>query len=193
VEDTFEFSAGGNAWVVTLPAPVALAAGASADVTVSVTVPVDAAGGAMDTALVTATSQTDASKLDTVEVTTTAEAVYAVDLSPATDAKSGAPDEMVEYTLTLTNLGNVEDTFDLTWTGVWVVHLPVTQFTLAAGDSVSVTVHVTVPAGANDGEFDVSTITATSQGDAAQSDTSVLTTTAVVEEYLVYLPVIARR
>ena len=86
---------------------------------------------------------------------------------------------MVEYTLTLTNLGNVQDTFDLTSSGVWTVHFPVTQFTLANGESTSVTVHVTVPLDAHDGDFDVSTITATSQGDGS-SDSSTLTTTAAV-------------
>ena len=92
----------------------------------------------------------------------------------------------------LKNTGNVEDTFEFSVSGnLWDVTLPF-PVTLGVGSSDAVTVFVTVPAGANDGEFDVSTITATSQGDGS-TDSSTLTTTAMVEEYLVYLPVIARR
>jgi hypothetical protein len=118
-----------------------------------------------------------------VPVTVNVEGIaYGVDLSAEEEALSGAPGETVEYTLTLTNLGNATDTFDLTFEGnLWDVHLPVTSFELDPGESTPVIVHVTIPAEAGDGDMDEVTVTATSQGDPDTFDGVTLTTTAVVE------------
>ena len=51
-------------------------------------------------------------------------------------------------------------------------------------------VTVTIPAGAGAGDQDVATITFTSQGDGGISAASVLTTTATVPGYRVYLPLV---
>jgi uncharacterized membrane protein len=126
-------------------------------------------------------------------VTTTAENVFGVTLTPDVAALSGAPGAVVQYTLTVQNTGNVEDIFEFSVSGNdWAVTFP-DPVTLAAGTWADVTVSVTIPIDAADGVYDDARITATSVGYPAQSDISVLTTTTVVEGYLVYLPVIDSR
>jgi hypothetical protein len=124
---------------------------------------------------------------------------YGVELAPAEDALSGEPGDTVEYTLTLTNTGNVPDTFEITVEGNdWDVHLPETSFDLEAGENVDVILHVTIPADAEDGDFDVVTVTATSTGDAEVSASVVLTTTAMIEEepepdwFFLYTPLVIK-
>lgn len=128
-----------------------------------------------------------------ITLTVTAAPVYGVALTPATDATSGNLGDVVTYTLTITNDGNMADTFDLAASGnANATTLSQNSVALAAGASTTVEVYVTVPAGANDGDFDVVTITATSQGDPGQSAASVLTTTAVDPTYYLYLPIIMK-
>lgn len=115
---------------------------------------------------------------------------YGVELSPASDARSGSPGAMVAYALQLTNTGNVADTFDLEAVSAngWTVALSDSEVTLGAGESAEVVVQVMIPADAADGASDVATVTATSQGDNSKFAVSELTTTAVYPR--IYLPVI---
>jgi hypothetical protein len=107
--------------------------------------------------------------------------VYGIELTPAEDAMSGAPGGTVEYTLTLTNTGNVADTFDLTFEGNnWDVVLQPDEISLGAGSSALVSVFVTIPADASDGESDMVTVTATSLTDETATDSSELTTTSML-------------
>jgi hypothetical protein len=117
---------------------------------------------------------------------------YGVELSPATAESWGAPGDTVEYTLTITNSGNVADTFDLTASSsAWPVDIPA-EVTLDGGESTTITIMVTIASDAADGEMDTVTVTATSQGDPATWASSELTTTAVIEEFILYLPIIMR-
>ena len=192
--DTYDLSFAGNTWVVDLPVTsIELAAGASADFLVNVTIPADALDGAMDMVTVTATSTADPLLSADAVLTTHASVAYASDLTPATAAGEGRPGAVVTDTLALTNNGSTTDTIALAYSGnLWTVNLPETSFDLAAGASVNVTVEVTIPADAVDGEFDVVTITATSEG--GMEVTSELTTTAVEEPvyYYTFLPFIFR-
>jgi subtilisin family serine protease len=105
---------------------------------------------------------------------------YALKLEPTTLELSGLPGDTVMYTLHLTNTGTLTDTYDLTAVGnEWEVILPVTQTTLAPGEETDLLVNVLIPAGAAYNEMDNVVITATSQGDPGQSDSSTLTTTAM--------------
>jgi uncharacterized repeat protein (TIGR01451 family) len=120
---------------------------------------------------------------------------YGVELTTEEDALSAEPGETVDYTLTLTNRGNVPDTFALSIEGnVWVVDLP-DEIVLAAGESVMIRIDVTIPANAEDGDSDIVTVTATSTGNASQFASLELTTTAVVPEpdwYFLFTPLVVK-
>ena len=123
--------------------------------------------------------------------------VYGINLSVATTALSGTVGTAVTYTLSLTNTGDMTDTFDITLTGaVWTV-TGTTSIELGVGETAQLDVTVWVPADAEDGAMDSVTITATSQGDDTVSDSVVLMTTAVAEStepstYTIFLPLITR-
>jgi uncharacterized membrane protein len=190
-EDTFDITASGNTWVVNVLDPVVtLPPNGVADVTVEVEIPLGALAGESDDVMITATSQGYPEASDESVLTTTANQVYGVELTPETAALSGSPGERVEYTLTLNNTGNGEDTFDITALGTWNVHLPEPSVTLAGHASATVIVHVDIPAGASDGDSDETLIEVTSQGDPTVDDSSVLTTTAVEEGYVISLPIV---
>lgn len=183
-EDTFSFSSAGNLWAATLPADVTLAAGASQPVTVSVTLPADAA--VSDSATVTATSAADAGKTASVTLTTDV-LLYNLTLSAAQTTGSVKPGASLEYTLTLTNTGNTEDTFWFDASGnLWNVSLPA-SFTLAAGASQQVIITVTPPAGA--AGSDTVNITAASLGEPLHTAAVSLTTSM---NYTVFMPVLWR-
>jgi hypothetical protein len=117
---------------------------------------------------------------------------YGVVLTPATAAQSAAPGGTVTYTLSITNTGNITDVFTFADSGNnWAVGLPMTV-TLGAGDSADVMVTVTIPLTAADGTVDTVTVTATSVGDGTKSASSDLTTTAVITEYRLFLPIIMK-
>jgi uncharacterized membrane protein len=113
---------------------------------------------------------------------------YSLTLEPDVAAQSGAAGDTITYTLTLSNTGDAT-TVEVTLAGnAWVVSLPVTSFDLEAGKSVEVVVNMTIPADAADADSDAVTITATGLGGA--TDSSVLTTTAVIGTRFVYLPLV---
>jgi hypothetical protein len=118
---------------------------------------------------------------------------YGVDLDPETSNGTGTPGDVVEYTLQLTNTGNVADTFELSYNNVnpgWLVELPVSTFDLGVGESVDVTVYVTIPDGAGNGAVDSFTLTATSVNDSLATDDVEITTTVEIDIYNFWLPVI---
>jgi hypothetical protein len=105
---------------------------------------------------------------------------YGLSLSPEEDSQWGEPGETVVYDLTLTNTGNVTDTYEVTFSGsTWTVVLPTDSFTLAPGMNDSVAVQVTVPVGAGN-EFDTVIVTAASETDSDVSASTALTTRAFV-------------
>jgi uncharacterized membrane protein len=87
------------------------------------------------------------------------------------------------YTLSVHNDGNITDTYDVTYTlGSWTTSLSATSVgPVAPGGSADYDVYVSIPGDASNGEFDVVTVTATSQASPAASDSSVLTTTATTQ------------
>ncbi len=133
----------------------------------------------------TVTDNDGATDTDIVVVTVeppVANPSFGVAVTPSADALSGAPGATVPYTLTVTNTGNVSDSFDVAVSGhSWsTTPSPSPIGPIAAGASSSLSVDVVIPGAATDGQFDTATITLTSQGNGTATASSTLTTTAVV-------------
>ncbi|MCB9134574.1 MAG: proprotein convertase P-domain-containing protein [Anaerolineales bacterium] len=192
VADSYDLSASAT-WTTTPDASsVTLNPGESTTFTVDVDIPSGAMSGDSDVATISATSQTDNTATASTTLTTTVGDVYSVALS-SDQAESGAPGETVTYVVTITNTGSTTDTFDLSAAGIWTADLSVASVTLAAGDSATFTVDVTIPGGAADGDSDDTVVTATSQSDASATDSATLTTMAVItpeEGSVLYIPLI---
>jgi len=118
--------------------------------------------------------------------------------------KSAAPGESVTYEISLTNVGNIVDTYDLMIETIWPTQIgfdvggnnPMVDFglsvTLEPQESATLYVMVAVPQDTDGGSTDIVTITATSRWFEASSDAIQLTTTAAATtaENIVYLPLI---
>ncbi|MHC4643362.1 MAG: COG1470 family protein, partial [Planctomycetota bacterium] len=104
---------------------------------------------------------------------------YGVSVDPVYQAQQGYANEILTYDLCVTNIGTSADVFDLTVTSVWFTSLyeadQVTPLSdkgglpgvpdtglLAPGELYNITVKVQIPNLAAQGDFDISTITATS-------------------------------
>ena len=192
--DSFDLTASGQTYTSTLSTSlVTLEPSASAVFTVTVDIPPSAADQETDNVMITAVSQGDSTKTDTAVLTTTSISVpvYGVALS-ADDSLSGPAGGQVSYTLTITNTGNVVDTFDLLPTGnSWTTTLSSHVVTLAASSSQTMTVTVLIPSAAAALESDQVSIQATSRHDGSKNDTAVLTTVSTGQQLTrIYLPTI---
>jgi hypothetical protein len=99
-------------------------------------------------------------------------------------AESGAAGTTATYTLTLSNTGTENDTYDIAATSAngWTVTPSVPSIAIDAGASASFDVAVEIPADAAVDAFDTETVTATSEGDPEVSATATLTTTVVNDD-----------
>jgi len=188
--DSFNIAVSDDDWAATAPASVGpLGPGASALVEITVAIPADAEDESFDVAAVTVTSQGDPTKSVELEMTTTADLPYGVVVEPEVDAASGNVGETVEYTLQVTNIGNITNTFAVTASGnAWEITFSADSLVLGAGESVELVVTVAIPADAADGDQDVATVEVSGTGGAV--DTATLTTTAVVPTQFIYLPLV---
>jgi len=179
--DAFTVTVSGDVWptALSITDTGTLTAGVGTDVVVTVTIPPTSSCGDFDTITVTATSQGDGTASDNSVLTTSANAVYGVEMMPPTDAKAADPGETVTYTLQVTNTGNCTDTFTVTVSGnLWATDVPTNVGPLASGAGTDVVITVTVPTTALCGDFDAVTVTATSYSNPAIGASSVLTTSA---------------
>lgn len=160
----------------------AVAAGAEANVIARVTVPAGATPG-VNPASFTATSTVNPAQTDTIGDTVTINTVAAVDFAPdnAGNATAGGT---ITYAHTVTNIGNVADTFDLTyvsaqgWSYVFLdaSNTPITSVALLPGASAAVSVRLTVPAGVLAGTVEIGVLTATGQTSLASDIATDVTT-----------------
>ncbi len=192
VTDSFDISAMGDWTTAVSPTNATLSASDSIQVWLWAEVPVDALYGAMDTAVLTATSTNDPAASATTNLTTSAAAVYTFDLQAMTPAQSGEVGTAVTYTIWITNTGNATDTYDLETDGAWMADISTSSLGLVPGVSASIAVWVAIPAEAMDGEMDTTVITAVSQNNPATSTTANLTTTARLIQFTIHLPYVSR-
>ncbi len=157
-----------------------LAAGASVPLPVTVTVPADAPPGTSAPTTLTVTSQTNAIISTTVRLTTTAQALYGVQLWPPQAQANGAGGQTVVHRLVLTNTGALADSYSLTISGAtWPTTLTPGQATLAPHTTIPVTVKVTVPVDVFTGMTDTARVTVWGSGVSACSD---VTTAALMPD-----------
>lgn len=146
-----------------------VAGGAEVNVIARVDVPVGTLPGFNGVSF-TATSTNNPAESDTIANSVTVSALAAVDFSPD-QGGSTTPGGTISYPHTVTNVGNIGDTFDLTfvssqgWNYVFydALNNPIASVALAPGASANITVRLTVPAGATVGTVETGVLTATGQ------------------------------
>jgi len=179
VADTYVLTKGDDlGWSPSLsPSTLSLAVGASGTATLTVTL----GTSGTDTITVTATSQTDSSVSGSANCT-----AHAVSIPPGkvkvtidSAAKSGAPGESLNYSVTVKNEGTNTDTFSLqaTDTKAWGPTLSITSTTLIGGASrTGIRLSIKIPDNAADG--DSTTITVTARGTGYENSTTCTATRA---------------
>jgi len=192
ISDTFVLAVDA-AWQTAVSPPAAwLAPGEGVTVSVAVTVPGDALAGEWDRAQVSAVPTSDPRTPPAsahVAFTTTANAVYDLDLSAEVDALGGLSGETVTYTLRVENRGNALDRVSFARVNPgWPTALSVNEMDIARGGWRKVYVYVTVPVTASGGNTDMAIIRAVGLGDSVDLS---LDTTAVW--WRAYLPLITLR
>jgi hypothetical protein len=116
---------------------------------------------------------------------------YALDLKPTAAEKIALPTGPVQYTLHVTNTAFLTDTLTISAAGDWPVTSSVLGLTLPPGASTSFVVTVSVPVTVTNGAGAPVTVTIQSHGDATRV-VAYLTTTALVPQSVVYLPLVLR-
>jgi hypothetical protein len=167
LQDNYALTVGDNAgWSPSvLPTSLVVAAGSSDNTTtLSVTIPTLAIGGTTDNIWVKATSQGDNTANDNKSATAQANIARSVSVSISPSSQSGDNGVTLNYTVTVTNTGNVSDTYTLdnSDNASWVKSLSSTLVVVPAFSSDNTTtLSVTIPGGAITGDEDNVTVTAT--------------------------------
>lgn len=125
--------------------------------------------------------------------------VVNMELVAQEDAATVPPGETAQYNLSVTNAGDVTDTFTIEAVSGWVITIAQSsvwnpggslEITLAPQETADLVVTVTAPANAADGDVDTAVITVTSNTYSESFVTTDLITT--VQFYQRFLPVVAK-
>jgi hypothetical protein len=169
VSDTYTLTVTDTAgWDPTLSKDsLSLASMASGAATLTIAIPPDASAGAQNTVTITAISTEDPTVGDSATITAQASALRRVEVSVSPESKGGAPGENITFTITVTNEGNIEDTYILTASGApgWSVNIEPNSLTLAVGARGEATLSVVVPTDADEGDSITVTVSARSETD----------------------------
>jgi uncharacterized repeat protein (TIGR01451 family) len=187
--DNFLLTAVDNAgWGPTLSDSwVWLENGTSENVLLQVTIPENAENFAFDKITVTAASAENENIAASASCTAHALvsppppiAEYGVQVSISPESLTGKPKDELKFTVTVKNIGEAEDSYDLTVSDVpgWKIQLDDNMLTILENENTTVTVSVTVPSDAVEGDSTTITVTATSRGDPTKSDIATCTATA---------------
>jgi hypothetical protein len=157
----------------------------SATLQVVVAIPANAQLNSKDQTTITVTGIEVPLLKRTIQMETTAEATYTMELDVALPTKMGLPDSVVTYTLALTNTGNISDTYYIAFTeNSWTSKLnpPDGLGTIEAGQSTTFVIEVSVPRVTNAlaatyGDSDRLTVRVASNGNQDIFRTVTLTTT----------------
>ena len=186
---------GSAAWLKWTPSNVTVAARRGEPVQLTINTAGLAPGQYRVRLRVNAGSATNGDQYVPITLHVRAGTVRAVALS-GEQTLSGTIGTVVTYTLTLTNEGNISDTFTLALTNqTWFSTLSPTSLTLNAGTSTTVTVTVFIPNTANVNNTDRVRLSTVSQNDASATDSIMLTTTAaptMANQTRVYLPLVVK-
>jgi uncharacterized membrane protein len=147
-----------------------------------VTIPPGAGNNAQDIVTVTARSRTDNTIENSASCTAQAAGLVSrgVSVSISPSSQSGANGVTLTYTATVSNTSNDSDTYDLTVSddAVWGATLDAYTLTILGGENTTVTVSVTVPSDAREGDSTMITVTATSQTNSTINGDNTCTATA---------------
>jgi uncharacterized membrane protein len=185
-----------RSWTLTLPSSVTdVIPDENRQVTLTVGIPATAENNTSDTITVTATSS------ENTEIENSATCVArcikgavitgrGVRVTIDSASKSGAPGEVINFTVTVTNTGTSTDTFTLTASDTkgWApTFASPTEFSLGARESKSIEMHITIPSTAADG--DSTTITVTAAGTGYDNSASCTAKAAAGTSPLIYVGV----
>ena len=179
LSDTFDLQFSSN-WTATLSAETIgpLEPDEEATLVLTVTVPALCQFRAIrDTAVITATSQYDPDKFAVATRTTLAQ-WRGAEIEPETASAVGSPGETITYTLTVTNVGDITDTFAVSAEADWLTSVAALVGPLEPGGSTPVQVAVTIPEDAASGDSDTASILFHSELPGSLDAWATLTTTA---------------
>ena len=180
--DTYDLVASDNSgWSPSVSPPsITLAPGASDNATLSVTIPENALGCTQDNITVAATSQADNTVSDSASCIAHATIVRGVGVTISPDYQSGLNGETLTYTVTISNTGNVEDTYSLAVSDSagWTPAVSPGSLTVPPWENRTATLSVTVPSNAIGCTIDNITVTATGTG-VSDSDSCIAHATIV--------------
>jgi hypothetical protein len=182
---TFDILPGAHTWPISVPVSLGpLDAQSSQPLTITVAIPIDALAQASEVVSITIQAQDNTALRAVAILTTTVAPHYGVRLEPALAAQNGVINQVIDYTLYLTNTGNLADTFTLDVNHhTWPTQIMPISLTLPHASGAMVKVFVTIPITATLGASDTVRITAQGTGVSASS---LLTTTITIHQ--IWLP-----
>jgi uncharacterized membrane protein len=171
--DNYDLTVADNmGWRTTLsPTSLAMHAGENRTATLSVTIPSDAAHSMRSRISVVATSRLDNAVSASASCEAHATTAKRVEISISPSYKSGRPGETLIYTVTIRNIGQVDDTYALSATSAvgWTTYIEPASISLVAGASGEVKLSVTIPPDVSEGTSMIINVKATSTTDPAVS------------------------